>query len=158
MPQKSTLSNGRLTDRERQRLREAYARVPEWQPEQAPRRHSLLAKQTRRGWCDHCRELSVRWDDDGEPWCELCGGGLGRGMEMVEVDEPTTDPGISEEEFRKCVRWFLEWTGMTVEDLAEEAGMSSPGLEGLKHEARSLRPTTIHKVMVAMRDLLREGG
>lgn len=75
--------NGMLTERERARLREAYATVPVWQPEQPPRRHSLRARQTRRGWCRRCRALTVAAESG---LCVQCGGGLAAGYEWVEAE------------------------------------------------------------------------
>lgn len=36
-----------------------------------------------RGWCHHCRDLTVRGDT---LRCTICGGGLARGYELVEAD------------------------------------------------------------------------
>lgn len=78
----SAARSGVLTERERQRLREAYAVVPAWQPEQ-PRRNSQRAKQRRRGWCRRCRALTVAAESGR---CVECGGGLAAGYEWVEAD------------------------------------------------------------------------
>jgi hypothetical protein len=37
-----------------------------------------------RGWCDRCRNLSVRGDTGA---CTRCGAGLARGYEYVEADD-----------------------------------------------------------------------
>jgi hypothetical protein len=81
--QRPATHDGALTERERTRLREAYATVPASRLVNEPERREYSGGR-RRGWCRRCEEFSVV-DDGAGGRCERCGGGLA-GYAWVEAD------------------------------------------------------------------------
>lgn len=150
--------DGRLTDRERQRLREAYTKVPVWEQEQPPRRHSLLATKSRCGWCERCREFSVK-RVNGKTRCQRCGGGLARGFEMVEAAGSDDTPECSPEEFRFAVEWALANLKIALSELSEVAGLSDGALGSWwRGEVAVPSQKTMRRVLRAIGDITERQG
>jgi hypothetical protein len=74
---------GALTERERARLRAAYATVPASRWVADIERGRAYRGRGRRAWCRRCRALTVAVESGR---CVQCGGGLAAGYEWVEAE------------------------------------------------------------------------